>query len=89
MTQTNTLRDTINTIPGKTAKVASVCGVSARAVYKWMHSGRLPRTDYTGETSYASKIAEASEGSISADWLLQETLKESAQAKHEEPQAAA
>lgn len=89
MTQPNTLRKAINETPGKTSGVASICGVSVRAVYKWIQSGRLPRTDYTGETSYASKIAEASEGNISADWLLQEPLKEAAQAKHERPKAAA
>jgi hypothetical protein len=38
--------------------VSTVCGKTPRAVYKWLASGCLPRTEYTGETCYAEKIAE-------------------------------
>ncbi|WP_252499240.1 transcriptional regulator, partial [Escherichia coli] len=34
----------------RVAVVADVCGVSQRAIYKWMDNGKLPRTEYTGET---------------------------------------
>lgn len=37
-------------------KIASVCGVSAAAVYRWRRNDRLPRTDITGETRYAEAI---------------------------------
>lgn len=52
------LKDVIDAAGGP-AVVATVCGVSERAVYKWLTNGRLPRTDYTGETCYAEKLAEA------------------------------
>ncbi|WHL26248.1 hypothetical protein [Pseudomonas juntendi] len=41
---------------GGVAAVAQACEKSPRAVYKWLSAGRLPRTDYTGETSYAQRI---------------------------------
>lgn len=37
------------------------CGVSGKAVMKWAKKGRLPRTEWTGETNYASLILEALE----------------------------
>lgn len=36
--------------------VAKACGRTPRAIYKWINSGCLPRTDYTGETGYRSYI---------------------------------
>jgi len=42
---------------GGVSVVAKVCNRSVRAVYKWVDKGRLPRTEYTGETSYADKIS--------------------------------
>ncbi|WP_088706301.1 hypothetical protein [Noviherbaspirillum denitrificans] len=42
--------------------LASICSVSPVAVYKWLKKGRLPRTEWTGETNYAALIAEASKG---------------------------
>jgi hypothetical protein len=32
--------------------------------------GSLPRTDYTGETSYAQTLASNSNGLITTDWLM-------------------
>ncbi|EIL6443265.1 Cro/Cl family transcriptional regulator [Salmonella enterica] len=51
--------------------VAKACERSQRAIYKWINSGCLPRTDYTGETDYASKIAEASEGRFTTTQILE------------------
>lgn len=42
---------------GGVPAVAAACEVSPRAIYKWIASGCLPRTEYTGETSYAERIA--------------------------------
>lgn len=63
------LQEAINKAGGVT-KAAKACGVSPRALYKWLSSGVLPRTEYTGETSYAEKLAAESDGSFTADWLL-------------------
>lgn len=38
--------------------VAKACGKSRQAVDKWIHSDKLPRTEYTGETRYAELISE-------------------------------
>lgn len=43
---------------GGVAPVASACGISLRAIYKWLSSDSLPRTEYTGETRYAEVISE-------------------------------
>jgi len=55
---------------GGVTKASLVCGVSPRAIYKWITADSLPRTDYTGETKYAEKLAEASGGKFTAGWLL-------------------
>ncbi|MGE4529791.1 MAG: YdaS family helix-turn-helix protein [Acidithiobacillus sp.] len=41
-----------------------VCSVSGKAVMKWVAAGRLPRTEYTGETRYAEMIQNATNGAI-------------------------
>lgn len=51
--------------------VASCCGRTPRAIYKWISKGSLPRTDFCGETDYANKIAKASKGKYTAKYLLE------------------
>jgi hypothetical protein len=42
---------------GSTKAVADVCGLrSYQAVLKWEKKGKLPRTEWTGETKYAEKL---------------------------------
>lgn len=41
------------------------------ACNKWLRAGRLPRTDYTGETQYAAALERAVDGRISAQALLE------------------
>lgn len=47
------------TLLGGPSPAATLCKVSRPAVDKWLKRGRLPRTDYTGETNYAERIAAA------------------------------
>ena len=49
------------------AKVADLCGISVRAVYKWRTSNSLPRTEYTGETRYSEILSQDLENVISAE----------------------
>lgn len=39
------------------ARMASACGVTYQAAKKWVDTGCLPRTEWTGETAHAEKIA--------------------------------
>ena len=41
---------------GGAMKGAGLCGVSPRAVYKWLSAESVPRTEYTGETNYLARI---------------------------------
>jgi len=49
--------------------ISDICGVKYQAVKKWEAKGYLPRTDWTGETSYAEKINSATEGEVSMSEL--------------------
>ena len=55
---------------GGPESVGKVCGISARAVYKWIERGRMPRTEYSGETEYCALIEEATGGRVTAESLL-------------------
>lgn len=63
--------------------LARFCGVTPQAIYKWETKGSLPRTDWTGETDYASRIEEATKGVITRDQLL--NLKRSDKSTSEKP----
>lgn len=68
------LRESINQAGG-VAKAAAACGVSQRAIYKWLAAETLPRTEYTGETNYAERLAAAARergAPFEAAWLLAE-----------------
>lgn len=51
-------------------KLAQACGVRHQSIYRWVEKGALPRTDWTGETDYASRIEEATKGAVTRDQLL-------------------
>jgi hypothetical protein len=51
--------------------VAKACGRTPCAIYKWINAGCQMRTDYTGETGYASKIAAASGGQFTENQILE------------------
>ncbi|HEF8786433.1 TPA: DNA-binding protein [Providencia alcalifaciens] len=50
--------------------VAKACGVSERAVYKWIANGFLPKTEFFGKTNYAEIIQSISNGKYKASDLL-------------------
>lgn len=52
------------------AEVANACGVSERAVYKWLKNGFLPKTEFFGKTNYAGIIQDISNGKYKAEDLL-------------------
>lgn len=66
----NQLKDHFSVVEGGIPAIASACGVSVRAVYKWIQNNRLPRTDYTEETKYAATIALLPGAKVTADDLL-------------------
>lgn len=65
-------------------KLANACGVRYQSIYKWEAKGRVPRTDWTGETDYASRIEEATKGAVTRDQLL--NLKRNDQSAAGKPQ---
>ncbi|MGZ4954123.1 MAG: hypothetical protein ACXV8Q_03335 [Methylobacter sp.] len=58
-------------ILGSYEAVGKVCGgLSGKAVIKWRNNGKPPRTEYTGETSYAVLIEKATNGRVARSSLL-------------------
>ena len=55
---------------GGVSAAARLCGVSSRAINKWVAAGRLPRTEFTGETRHAENLASGAEGEFTAESLL-------------------
>lgn len=58
---------------GGIGAAARVCGRSYQALNKWRLAASLPRTDYTGETNYAERLAVAAKQNgnpFEAAWLL-------------------
>ena len=53
---------------GKT--LASKLKVTYQAIRKWEKAGRLPRTEWTGETNYSEIIERLTEGKVTKDMLL-------------------
>lgn len=51
-------------------KIAKACGIKGPSVYKWQANGRLPRTEWTGETNYASIIERETGGKVTRADLL-------------------
>ncbi|MBM1191554.1 hypothetical protein [Pseudomonas weihenstephanensis] len=66
------LKESITKVGG-VAKASAICGVSQRAIYKWIAAESLPRTEYSGETRYAHLLAAAS-GEFAAEWLLAKAM---------------
>lgn len=52
------------------AKMARELGISYQAIRLWEKRGRMPRTEWTGETSYCAKIQEMTDGAVTKESLL-------------------
>lgn len=50
--------------------VADACGRSYQAVRKWEKAGKLPRTEFSGETQYAAAIAKVCKNKVTKRQLL-------------------
>lgn len=48
--------------------------ITYQAIRKWQKAGRLPRTEWTGETEYAKHIAVITGGQVSETDLLPASL---------------
>ncbi len=55
------------------SNIASACGISQRAVYKWLKKGSLPKTEFYGKTHYAATIEQLTAGRFVAEALLEES----------------
>jgi DNA-binding transcriptional regulator YdaS (Cro superfamily) len=52
------------------APLARALAVSTQAVRKWQTVGRMPRTEWTGETAYCAAIEALTEGKVTRAMLL-------------------
>jgi hypothetical protein len=52
------------------AQLSRELGVTHQAVRKWQHAGRMPRTEWTGETGYAETIERLTAGAVTKAHLL-------------------
>lgn len=55
---------------GGYSATARVCGVACQVVSNWVRRGRLPRTEWTGETDYSTRIEKALAGAVTREELL-------------------
>ena len=53
------------------APLAKALGVSEQAVRKWRDAGRLPRSEFSGETKYAEVIDTETGGMVRASDLIE------------------
>jgi len=65
----NLLSEAANCVGG-VSRLAEALGVSYQAIRKWERAGRLPRTEWTGETAYAEKIEALTSGRVTREQLL-------------------
>lgn len=54
--------------------ISEACKVTYQAVRKWEKLGRLPRTEWTGETDYCSAIEKATKGEVTREQLLNRSI---------------
>jgi len=50
--------------------ISKICGISNTTALRWKRQGHLPRTEWTGETDYATLIERATQGAVTRESLL-------------------
>lgn len=68
MCETNPLSEAISIVG--LSSLARGVGLTHQALRKWERAGRMPRTEWTGETAYAEKIEELTGGQVTKARLL-------------------
>lgn len=64
MSQIHPLREAVNLIG--LGALAKALGLTYPAIRKWERAGRMPRTEWTGETSYCDQIEVLTCGQVTA-----------------------
>lgn len=54
------------------SKLGKSLGIAYQSILGWQTRGRLPRTEWTGETQYAAEIEKLTEGKVTRDELLRQ-----------------
>ena len=70
-------------------RLARELGVTHQAVRKWAAAGRMPRTEWTGETTYSIRIESLTGGSVTRAQLLSRWPSAAVPADQPAPQKAA
>ena len=55
---------------GGYSATARVFGVAYQVIVNWVRRGRLPRTEWTGETDYSARIEKALAGAVTREEIL-------------------
>lgn len=67
----NPLTRAIQQIDGGVNAIAQACEVTYQSVRKWERAGRLPRSEFVGETDYAKRIEALTSGTVTEAALLE------------------
>jgi hypothetical protein len=62
--------DTVFALVGGIQPLSKACGVTVPAIRKWLMAGRMPRTEWTGETTYAEIAERLTNGKVTRVMLL-------------------
>jgi hypothetical protein len=70
LTPMDPLTRAIAVTSGGRRQIAKACQISVQALQKWESAGRLPRSEFSGETEYSEIIERETDGEVTAEELL-------------------